>query len=147
MNQSQKKGIRRIKKKMRDSRWIIDPVVKWVVMWQVFFLFGGGLAFDLYKGSWWAVSYIVGGLLVFFNFLVLARIIPDLVVSKAVKASIVSLLFSFYSRLLFTGIVLLVCIVFLRFPIYPLIVGLSTIILGIILWIAKYMLTNNYKEA
>jgi hypothetical protein len=124
-----------------------EPVVKWVVVVQLFFLVVGVIFFAIQKGSLWSISYLVGGLLVFFNFLVLARITPRLVLSRDVKSSIVSLLFSFYSRLLFTGIVLLVCIVFLKFPVCPLIVGLSTIVLGIILWIIRYIVTNNHKEA
>ncbi|WP_459891833.1 ATP synthase subunit I [Desulfothermus okinawensis] len=124
-----------------------EPVVRWIVRVQLVLLSVGMVLFFFAHGVVWAGSFLVGGLLVFFNFIVLARILPNLVVSKDSRASIFSLLFSFYSRLIFTGIVLLVCIVFLRMPIYPLIVGLSTIIVGIIFWIVRYIFTTKHKEA
>ena len=125
-----------------------EPIVKWIVYAELFLLIMGFLFFDFFKGEIWSFSFVVGGLVVFLNFLVLARTVPNLVLSRDVKASVFSLLFSFYSRLIFTGIVLVICIVFLRIPIYPLILGLSTIVVGIILWIGRYIiLNNNQKEA
>ncbi|GAB6162166.1 hypothetical protein JCM12298_13250 [Desulfothermus naphthae] len=124
-----------------------EPVIKWIIMVEFILLISGILYFTLFQGLKWACSFLIGGLLVSLNFIVLARILPHLVVNKDAKSSIFSLLVSFYSKLIFTGIILLITIVFLKMPIYPLVIGLSTIVMGTIFWIVKYIITTNHKEA
>lgn len=134
---------------MRNKEFQLDTVgnvVRWVVNVQLFLIMLGSIYMGL-KGGIYLFSYLVGCMLVLLNFLVLARILPSLIRGKEVRASVVSLLLSFYSRLIFTGLVLLIGIVFLKFPVFPLVLGLSTIVVGIISWIVKYMYTNNHKEA
>jgi len=135
------------KNSLIKSRMVLEPVINWILKVEVFLLVMGVGGFLISRGLMWACSFLIGGLLVFFNFIVLSRILPNLVISRDSRASVFSLLFSFYSRLILTGIILFVCIVFLKMPIYPLIMGLSTIVMGIILWIVKYIITTNHKEA
>ena len=135
------------KNSLIDPRIASEPVINWILKVEVLLLVIGFGGFLFSRGLMWASSFLVGGLVVFFNFIVLSRILPNLVISRDTRASVFSLLFSFYSRLIFTGIVLLVCIVFLKMPIYPLIMGLSTIVMGIIFWIIRYIITTNHKEA
>ncbi len=124
----------------------LRSVVRWVVKAEVFLGIIGCIYFG-FKGWMYLLSYVVGCMLVLLNFLFLARILPPLIRSREVKASITLLLFNFYARLVFTGLVLLIVIVFLDFPIFPLLLGLSTIVLGIISCIVKFIYTNNHKEA
>lgn len=124
----------------------VSSVIKWILNVEIFLIVIGSVYMGL-KSSMYLFSYLVGCMLVLLNFLVLSRILPQLIKGKNPRNSIVSLLISFYSRLLFTGFVLLLGIVFLKLPIFPLIVGLTTIVMGIISWIFKYIFTNNHKEA
>ncbi len=124
-----------------------EPAVRWIFGTEMALLLGGGIFFGVVEGLKGLLPYVVGCLLVFFNFMVLARVLPGLILSRDAKASVVSLLFSFYSRLFLTGIVLLIGIVFLNFRIFPLILGLSSIVVSIVSWIVKYIVTDNHKEA
>ena len=142
---------RKIKLKKTNNfqvpRVAAEPVIKWIMKVEGIFLLTGLLFFLFSQGFKWACSFLIGGLVVSLNFIVLARILPHLVVNKDAKSSIFSLLVSFYSKLIFTGIILLITIVFLKMPIYPLVIGLSTIVMGTIFWIVKYIITTNHKEA
>ncbi len=142
-----KKGQTKKIENLLNSYISTKSLVRWITYVEIILCVMGILFFS-YKGGYLEVcSFLVGSIVVFFNFLMLGRILPSLISSGEVKSSVVSLLFSFYSRLFLTGIVLLICIVFFKLPIYPLVLGLSTVVLGIILWIIKHIFTTNHKEA
>ncbi len=141
------KGLRGQIKKIYSVYNLHEPAVRWIFAVEFFLLLGGGVFFGFWGGGGFFFPYMVGALLAIFNFMVLARLLPSLILSGNAKASVVSLLFSFYSRLLLTGIVLLVGIVFLDFRIFPLVMGLSSIVVSIVSWIVRYIVTDNHKEA
>lgn len=134
-------------KRIREVYNLHEPAVRWMMAVQMVLLGGGSILLLWVKGGAWFFPYAVGGLLSTFNFMVLARILPALILSGDTKASVVSLLVSFYSRLLLTGIILVIGIVFLKFEIAPLVLGLSTIVATMVSWIIKYIITDNNKEA
>lgn len=90
-------------------------------------------------------AFGVGAALSFANFYTLARIVPHLVLSQS--GGTFSLLFAFYLRLLLTGCVLFLCIAWLKFPVGSLLFGLSTVLLTILVWLGKFVLTHKHKEA
>ncbi|MCF8105249.1 MAG: ATP synthase subunit I [Desulfohalobiaceae bacterium] len=90
-------------------------------------------------------AFAVGAVLSFVNFYILARIIPHLVWGQS--GGTFSLVFGFYLRLLLTGCVLFLCIAWLEFPVVSLLLGLSTVLLTILVWFAKFVLTHKHKEA
>ncbi len=125
-----------VKSNLEDIKWLIKTQFSVVIL--------GGLIF-LFFGKFYLASFLVGALLVTFNFLILARKLPFLI--KTQKGSVFSLLVSFYSRLLFTGVVLFFCIAVVKFPIFSLLIGLSTVIVTIMLWGLKFILLYKHKEA
>jgi hypothetical protein len=91
------------------------------------------------------LAYFVGALLITFNLLVLARLVPQLVFLQS--GAVFSLLVSFYLRLAFTGGVLFAAIYIVQLNAPGLLLGLSTIIASFLAWGGKFVLSRKQKEA
>ncbi len=116
-----------------------------ILMRNQFYLTGLGIAISLIFGlTSWAFEFIVGALLGCVNFYALAKIIQQLIFVR--RRAIASLLGSFYFRLLFTGIVLYVVIVFFKANIVALLSGLSIVIINILIFGAT-LVGQKLKEA
>ncbi len=124
-----------VRNSSEDIKWLIRVQVLVGILGSVFFGFIDFLSFS---------SYLIGALLSFFNFLVLARRIPVLI--KMSKGSVFFLLVSFYFRLLFTALVLFICIAVIRLPVYSLLLGLSTVVITVFLWMGKFIFITYYKQ-
>jgi hypothetical protein len=90
-------------------------------------------------------AFMLGALVATFNFLVLARIVPKLIMEQ--KGSVFSLLISFYLRLFLTALVLFLAIAWAKVNIYPLLAGLSSVIFTVLIWVGKSVFINKIKEA
>ncbi len=117
--------------------------ISWLLRAQMLLVVLGSLLFGL-LGKEFFYPFLIGALLVTFNFFILARKLPELI--KMQKGSVFSLLVNFYFRLLFTAIVLFVCIALLRFSVFPLLIGLSTVVITVMLWAFKFIIFGYYKQ-
>ncbi|MEF8822626.1 MAG: ATP synthase subunit I [Desulfohalobiaceae bacterium] len=91
------------------------------------------------------IPYAVGALLVSFNLLVLARLLPQLVFEQT--GAVFALLVSFYLRLAFTGGVLFAAIYIVQLNALGLLLGLSTILASFIAWGGMVLVSRKQKEA
>ena len=138
-------GLRKKSEAWLHQRGIVHPQAQWLVTFQVLLavvltvglLLGGGIRFGLGFG--------IGSLLVSINFFVLAKIVPQLI--QVQQGNVFALLSSFYLRLFFAAIVLFLAIVPARLPPVAILAGLSTILVTIVVWIGKYIVTQQHKEA
>lgn len=89
-------------------------------------------------------SFVTGGLLASFNLSVLARLVPQLIWVQ--KGAVFALLISFYFRLIFTALILVVALVALKLPAVILLAGLSTLVGTLILGIGKYIVTLKHEK-
>lgn len=138
----------RIRKDTDDflkQRGIDNPEVRWLLALHLLILVGGAALFLALWSGVHLAAYCVGGLLSFLNFYILARVVPRLVQSGS--GGIFSLVFGFYLRLVLTGVVLFLSIAWLDFPVVSLLLGLSTVLLTIMAWFCKFVLTHKHKEA
>ena len=88
----------------------------------------------------WLSGYFLGALLITFNLLVLARILPHLIFMQ--KGAVFSLLLNFHLRLFFTGIALVVGVYLLQLHTIGLVLGLGTIIVSFMLWGAIFLVPH-----
>lgn len=101
-------------------------------------LFGLGLRERL-------AAFATGAALISFNFFVLARMVPQLLLEQ--KGGVFSLLCGFYLRLALTAVVLYLAIAWARFPVVFLLAGLSTILATFAAWSGRFLMSNKHKEA
>lgn len=143
------KKITQIKQIINDflyKRGIENPEIRWLVSFQLFLVLGVScllLILGLNKET--LLAFVTGAALITFNFYVLAKVVPKLILVQ--KGAVGSLLFSFYSRLILTAIVLYVGLVLANLPILSFLAGLSTIICTIMVWTGKFIITYKHKEA
>lgn len=141
-------NLEKIRKKTNDwlrQRGIRNPEVRWLVRLHLVIILSGSALFFALAGGVHFAAFGLGAVLSFVNFYILARIVPHLVWSQS--GGTFSLLFGFYLRLLLTGCVLFLCIAWLKLPVVSLLLGLSTVLLTILVWFAKFVLTHKHKEA
>ena len=90
-------------------------------------------------------SYAAGALLATLNFAALARFVQHLVYVQ--RGAVTALLFRFYGRMLFTGLVLFGLIYSAKASLPGLLAGLSTVVVTGVYWGLSRNAGNNVKEA
>ncbi len=138
-------GLRKKSEAWLHRRGVVNPQSQWMVQFQT--LLAVGLTVGLLVIGWkqFGVGFGIGAFLATMNFFVLAKIVPQLI--QVQKGGVFALLTSFYLRLFGTAIVLFLAIVPLRLPPVAVLAGLSTILVTIVVWIGKYIVTQQHKEA
>jgi hypothetical protein len=91
------------------------------------------------------IDFILGVLLGSINFLVLARVVQELVFLQ--KSAVFVQLFSFYGRLILTAVAFYLLIVFAEASVIALLLGISTVLFNILLWGVTQFLGKTSKEA
>jgi hypothetical protein len=126
------------------SQGISHPEIHWFVKCQFVTLFIGICAVSGFGNGYQVASFVTGGLLASFNLSVLARLVPQLIWVQ--KGAVFALLISFYFRLIFTALILVVALVALKLPAVILLAGLSTLVGTLILGIGKYIVTLKHEK-
>ena len=127
------------------QRGIIHPQAQWLVVFQT--LLSVVIPLGIFGCGWYrfGIGFGTGALLASCNFYVLAKIVPQLIQEN--KGSIFAVLTSFYIRLFLTAIALFLAIVPAKLPPISILAGLSTILVTFVVWIGKYIVTQQHKEA
>ena len=126
------------------KRGIDVPEIR-ILMRNQLYLTGLGISISVVFGlTTWAFEFIVGALLGGLNFYALAKIIQQLIFVR--RGAVVSLLVSFYFRLLFTAVVLYFVIVSFKANIVALLSGLSIVTINILTFGAT-LVGQKMKEA
>ncbi len=126
------------------NRGLVLPKVRFLVRNQIYLSLLGLILFVIFLPLSWVIGFSVGALVVSFNFYFLAKLSQELVYIQ--KGALTSLLFSFYLRLILTGVILYAAIVFLGADIFALLIGLSIILLNIFIFGAT-LVSQKIKEA
>jgi small-conductance mechanosensitive channel len=92
-----------------------------------------------------ALHFAAGTVLISFNFFSLARFAQGL--TRVKHGAVVALLARFYGRLILTGAVLFVLIVWANAPIVALLAGISTVVVNAVYWGITRHNGQNAKEA
>lgn len=95
--------------------------------------------------SVWGLAFSAGALLATVNFYSLARFVQHLV--RETRGAVAALLVRFYGRLILTGATLYGLIALLEMPVWPLLAGLSTVLVSALYWGATRLHGHNVKEA
>jgi len=94
----------------------------------------------LWPGAW---SLLAGTGIISANFCSLARFGQRVVGKRNTRTAIAGMVFGFYLRLILTGAALYACIVWLEARPMPLLIGISTVVVNIIIWgVARYAQTR-----
>ena len=101
--------------------------------------------FLLFCRDFWAVHFLLASFLGTINFYILAQAVQKLVFLR--KEAIFSLLFNFYARLVFLGIVLYIMLIWAQFSLVAVVAGFSTVLVSIMLWGALFYIEQKDKEA
>lgn len=143
-----KKGIKKIETAVNNflrSQGIEHKEIQWLIKVYVLLV----IFITSVIGSSFAqdelVAYLLGALLTFFNFFVLARTVPKLIFIR--KGAVFNLLIVYYLRLLFTALILFIAIAGVKLPVISLLIGLSTFLITFIIWFGKYLAKYKNKEA
>ncbi len=91
-----------------------------------------------------SAAFAVGALLASLNLFALARLVPQLIWLQ--NGAVFTLLVSFYSRLLFTAVILFIALVFLKLSAVFFLIGFSTVVVTLILGIGKYIFTLKHEK-
>ncbi|MGE4299720.1 MAG: ATP synthase subunit I [Desulfovibrionaceae bacterium] len=91
------------------------------------------------------LDFAMGAVIVTANFYGMAKFVHEAVYMK--KGAVLSLLLLFYGRLLLTGIVLYVLIVWVKVSVAALVAGLSTALVTILIWGGRRVVGHKAKEA
>ncbi|THB71999.1 MAG: ATP synthase subunit I [Desulfovibrio sp.] len=125
-----------------------QPQLRVLLRAQVVTMIGAGvLALALCWLSTWPLIFAVGAAMAVLNFYWMAKYAKQVAGLTFHKGLIVSLVFRFYARLAFTGILLFLFIFWLKVPVAPLVLGLSTVMATIVLWGAAQVIEHKAKEA
>ena len=96
----------------------------------------------------WAPAFALGTLLITWNFYFIAKFAQQAIFFRYSRKVLFKLLFSFYGRLIITGLVLAVLILKLQVPSVALLAGLSTVVASITVWgLALVLGEQKVKEA
>ena len=100
--------------------------------------------------SWisvWPLAFAAGASIVTLNFYWMAGFVRQITRFTYDRMLLAGLLVRFYGRLVLTGILLFVLILWLKVPVIPLLMGLSTVVATIVIWGATRMVEQKAKEA
>ncbi len=125
-------------------RGFVLPRVRLMVRNQLYLSFVGLTVFIVFFPVSWIIGFGIGAVVGSFNFYFLARLAQELVYIP--KGSTVPLLFSFYLRLILTGLVLYAAIVYLSANVLALLMGLSVILLNVLIF-GITLVGQKFKEA
>ena len=95
----------------------------------------------------WPLIFTAGAAIVTLNFYWMAKFVRQVTGFTYERMLLAGLLVRFYGRLALTGILLFVLILWLRVPVIPLLMGLSTVVATIVIWGAAQMVEQKAKEA
>ncbi len=126
------------------KRGFVLPKVRFLVRNQLYLSVLGTIVFILFFPLPWIIGFVIGAAVGSFNFYFLARLAQELVYIP--KGATIPLLFSFYTRLIVTGIILYVAIVFWNANIFALLIGLSIILLNVFIF-GITLVGQKFKEA
>lgn len=129
-----------------NGQGIENPEIQWLIKVDVGLILLGstaaGIIFDFQSFS----GFLIGALLGFFNFFLLARRMTYFVLTPK-RAAIIKLLVFFYLRLLFTALILFISIAGIQLSAISILTGFSTLVLTLIIWIGRYFVNYKIKEA
>ena len=143
-----KKGINKIKTIVNDflqRQGVEHPEVQWLIKVQTLLVIFITSVIALLFSNKVLVAYVIGALLTYFNFFVLARTVPKLIFVR--KGAVFNLLVVYYMRLMFTAVILFIAIAGIKLPAVSLLIGLSTLLITFIMWFGKYLMIYKNKEA
>ena len=141
-------SIRRALDKRLYARGFVSPVVRGMLIFQIGASVAGlalGPAFAWF--TVWPLLFGVGAVLATCNFWHMASFAQAHVAREFTPAMGAMLFFSTMARLCLTGIILFLLIVRLEQPVIPLLAGLSSPVVGIILWGCSRLSSKSAKEA
>jgi hypothetical protein len=95
----------------------------------------------------WPLIFTAGAAIATLNFYWMAKFVRQVTQFTYHRSLLVGLLVRFYGRLALTGILLFVLILWLRVPVIPLLMGLSTLVGTIVIWGAAQSVEHKAKEA
>lgn len=101
-------------------------------------------------GGWahpWLLHFAIGAGLMTVNFYFMALFVQKLAAVGYSRAVLASMLARFYGRLLLTGVLLAVLLVWGQISLAALLAGLSTVVATIIIWGVEHYLAQHSKEA
>lgn len=126
------------------KRGFVLPRVRFLVRNQLYLSLLGILVFIIFFPVSWIVGFGIGALLGSLNFYFLAKLAQELV--HIPKGAATPLLFSFYVRLILTGLVLYLAIVYWNANVFALFMGLSVILLNVLIF-GITLVGQKFKEA
>ena len=126
------------------KRGFVLPRVRFLVRNQLYLSLLGILVFIIFFPVSWIVGFGIGALLGSLNFYFLAKLAQELV--HIPKGAATPLLFSFYVRLILTGLVLYLARVYWNANVFALFMGLSVILLNVLIF-GITLVGQKFKEA
>ncbi len=139
------KNIRTKTNNFLRSQGIEHSEIQWMIKLYIFLVLVLTSIFGVMFAPAMQIAYLIGALLTFLNFFVLARTVPKLIFVR--KGAVFSLLTVYYLRLMFTALILFVAIAGVKLPVISLLIGLSTLLITFIIWFGKYLVKYKKKEA
>jgi len=124
------------------------PFVRFLLSIQILisgFALAAGIALSWH--SRWPLAFGAGATIMTFSLWQISRSAQALVQMQFSASLGLRLFFGFSTRLLLIGIVLFVFIVWLKAPVVPLLLGLSSTVASILLWGISRLSRNTAKEA
>lgn len=130
--------------KFLSARGIKNPDVQWILSFQL--LLVTFCIFCLGLSGWrdYLPGFLTGALIMTFNLFTLAKILPNLI--KYRKGSVPVLLFNFYLRLVVVGAILYLAIVWAKFSVISLLIGVSTLLITSMVWTGRLVIRHKHKE-
>lgn len=111
-----------------------DPTIREILCWQIsvigLSLFSGALLWPFHPAGAWIFWFGFGALLSAWNFFALIKFVPRVITAGWSKSSLFALLFRTNMRLLFTGILLYIGLVWFKGPISAVLLGLAVLLVG-----------------
>lgn len=126
------------------STGLENSEVRWIVKFQLYQVAVCVLVLLLLQSSV-IPGFITGALLVTLNLYFLARMVPKVLEDRGGGSFV--LVLSFYLRLGLAAVVLGICIVWAEFSLPSMIAGLSTVVVSITAWSARFYWMQKNKEA
>ena len=123
------------------------PVVRYLLGIQIIvsgFTLAAGIALFWY--SRWPLAFGAGAAIMTFSLWQISRSAQALVQAQFSALLGLRLFFGFSARLLLISIVLFVLIAWLEVPVVPLLLGLTSTVVGILLWGISRLSRNTVKE-
>ena len=111
-----------------------DPTLREILCWQIgvvalSLIFGAAL-WPFHPAGAWIFWFGFGALLSAWNFFALIKFVPKVISAGWSKSSLFALLLRTNMRLLFTGILLYMVLVWLKGPISAVLLGLGVLLVG-----------------